>query len=240
MADLRGCPQLPAVRRRHVPDLPGRRPALRPQDHDRRRGPRPHTRDARTARAAPREGVASGHRHPPHGQRIARRRPHPPGHPAAGRQRAHRIPAVQPGRRFPDRRPRHPPAPGPGPAPQPAGRQPDRNRRRVLPAVHLDIAGHCAARRGRRRHVRLHVTGDSADHHAAGHPEHGPRPGQRRIPHQRGSSHPGRRRGRALHHPGRAPDRSSRCRQHRHPERRGTGLPHRAAGAQRPTRPRCR
>jgi len=240
VADLRGCPQLPAVRRRHVPDLPDPRPAPVPQDHDQRRGPRHRPRDSRAARTAPREGAASCHGHLPDGQRIAQRRPHPPGHPAARRRRAHRIPAVQPGRGFPDRRPRHPPAPGPGPAPPPADRQPDRNGRRVLPAVHLSIARHRAAGRRYRRPGWLHVTGDSADRHAAGDPRRGTRPGERGIPHQRGSRHSHRCRGRALPRPGRAADRSSHRRQHRYPERRCTGLPDRAAGTQRPTRPRSR
>jgi MFS family permease len=44
------------------------------------------------------------------------------------------------------------------------------------------------ARRSSRRHVRLHVNGDSADRHAAGNPQRDTRPGQRRIPHRRGSS----------------------------------------------------
>ena len=61
---------------------------------------------------------------------------------------------------------------------------------------------HRAARRGRRRHVRLHVPGGPADRHAAGDPERGPRPDRRGLPHRRGGRHPGRRRGRSRPGPG--------------------------------------
>ena len=47
--------------------------------------------------------------------------------------------------------------------------------------------------------------GDPADRDAAGHPERGARPGQRRIPHRPGGGHPDRRHRRALSRPGRAP-----------------------------------
>ena len=68
------------------------------------------------------------------------------------------------------------------PAPDPAGRHADRHRRRLRRPVHLVLAGRGAARGGRRRHVRLDVAGNPADHHAAGGAQRGPRPDRRRLP----------------------------------------------------------
>ena len=215
--------QLPAVRRGHVHDQRGRpRTAGRSRrDHHRRPGrPRPAPHGApRPAPPARRPGAAAGHGHLPGRQRLAQRGAHPVRHPAARRQRAHRLPAGRPGRGLPARRPGHPPAAGPGPARAPAGRDPRRHRRRVLRAVHLVVAAHRAARGGRRRHVRLHVAGDPADRHAAGDPERGPRPDRRGLPHRRGGRHPGRRRGRPRPGPGGRPHRHRRRRQPGHPGR---------------------
>lgn len=62
-------------------------------------------------------------------------------------------------------------------------------------------------------------------------PKRGPRPGQRRVPHRRGSGHPHRSRRRSLPRPGRTLHRGSDRRQPRHAQRGGTDIPHRAADA---------
>ena len=151
--------------------------------------------------------------------------------PPAGRRRKHRIRTIRARRRVPARRPAPARAAGPGPAAHPADRHPDRHRRRPVRPVHLDLARHRAARRGRHRHVRLDVRGDPADRPAARHPQRGPRPDQRRLPDRRGRGRPARRAGRPLPGPGRPADRPGHRGQPGHAGRGRADPPDRAADA---------
>jgi MFS family permease len=106
-----------------------------------------------------------------------------------------------------------------------------------LAAVARRRAARCAAGRRRRRPVRLHVAGHRVDHRAAGHPQRGARPGQRRVRDRRGRRHPGRRRGRADAGPVPGHDRAGRRGQPGHP---GGGRAGRRAAAVRAGRARPR
>src|ERR1022692_1326209 len=202
-----------------------------PHDLDRRRRPGPDRGTGHPARPARRTGAPSRHGHLPRRQRVAQRHPHPVRDPAAGRQRADRVPAGRPGPGLPARRPAAPPAARPGPAQEPADGIPDRHGRRLLPALHLIVAEQRAARGSGRRHIRLDVRGGPADDPAAGDPERGARAGRRRLPDRRGSGHPPRRRRRALLRAGSGYLRRGYRRQPRHAERGGADVPHRAADA---------
>src|SRR5215469_9278570 len=193
-------------------------------------GPRLHQRGTRPARPARRAGAASRRGRLPGCQRIAQRPAHPLRYPAAGRRRAHRVPAVLPGRGLSPRGAGHPRAAGPRPAADPAGRHPGRDGWRLLPAVHLIVAGHRAACRGRRRRVRLDGPGDRADHTAAADSQRHARPGQRHLPDRRGGGNPRRGGSRAVPRPGGGPAVGGRRRQPPHARRGGAGAAESTAG----------